>query len=280
MRLYGAIQTKFWTHPEVINLSDQAKLLASYLLSSSHTNMLGCFRIPIGYISIDLRWDVETTTKALNDLTSIQFLTYDTSNNWVFINHFLKYQPIENPNQGRNIVKLFNEVPKNFKCISELANQLLQQTKHLDERFCNRLKTLTKPFQNQEQEQYQEQKQEQEDMSGKPDTDLFDNVLSFDTSNSSNLRSQALEVLNFLNEKTKRAYRPVDDNLRLIMARLKTGATVMDCRQIIAKKTREWKGNIKMAEYLRPETLFNSIKFEQYIGELVEPEEAEQHGAS
>jgi uncharacterized phage protein (TIGR02220 family) len=70
-----------------------------------------------------------------------------------------------------------------------------------------------------------------------------------------------------------RAYRPVETNLKLIMSRLKSGATVMNCRQVIAKKTREWKGDKKMSEYLRPATLFNSTKFEQYIGELVVPKE-------
>jgi uncharacterized phage protein (TIGR02220 family) len=61
--------------------------------------------------------------------------------------------------------------------------------------------------------------------------------------------------------------------LKLITARLKTGASVADCRQVIAKKTREWQGNPKMDEYLRPATLFNATKFEQYVGELVLPKE-------
>ena len=73
------------------------------------------------------------------------------------------------------------------------------------------------------------------------------------------LKTQALEILQFLNEKTGRAYRPLDANLKLIIARLKTGASVMDCRQVIAKKTREWKGDSKMSEYLRRVTLFNAL---------------------
>ena len=82
-------------------------------------------------------------------------------------------------------------------------------------------------------------------------------------------REQAQSVLDFLNEKTGRVYRPVDTNLKLIIARLKSGATVLQCRQVIARKARQWKDRPDMAPYLRPATLFNATKFEQYLGELV-----------
>ena len=103
------------------------------------------------------------------------------------------------------------------------------------------------------------------------DADNFDDIKNTRAS----LRSQAIEVLNFLNEKTGRAYRAADGNLKLIIARLQSGVTVAECFQVIAKKTREWKGNAKMVEYLRPATLFNTTKFEQYLGELVLPKENE-----
>lgn len=80
---------------------------------------------------------------------------------------------------------------------------------------------------------------------------------------------QALEVLHFLNAKTNRAYRATAVNLELIAARLKEGATVADCRMVIARKCREWLTDEKMAVYLRPATLFNRTKFNQYIGECV-----------
>lgn len=83
------------------------------------------------------------------------------------------------------------------------------------------------------------------------------------------LKPQALEVLNFLNEKANRAYRPTMVNLELIEGRLKEGASVADCRMVIARKCREWLSEEKMAPYLRPKTLFNRTNFSQYIGECV-----------
>ncbi|MHA1447909.1 MAG: conserved phage C-terminal domain-containing protein [Candidatus Hodarchaeales archaeon] len=81
-------------------------------------------------------------------------------------------------------------------------------------------------------------------------------------------KTQALEVLRFLNEKTDRNYREVDSNLDLITTRLKSGVTVKNCKSIIAKKCREWMDDPEMMNYLRPATLFGKLKFEQYYGEL------------
>ncbi len=82
----------------------------------------------------------------------------------------------------------------------------------------------------------------------------------------------ASQVLEFLNEKTGRSYRPVKANLELIQARIREGASVQDLRAVVAKKCREWSGDEKMAQYLRPETLFGARKFAQYVGELVKVE--------
>ena len=83
------------------------------------------------------------------------------------------------------------------------------------------------------------------------------------------LKPQALEVLNFLNSKTGRNYQPKPATLELIAARLREGATVDDLRAVVAKKCREWVGDAKMNEYLRPKTLFNRTNFANYEGELV-----------
>ena len=86
-------------------------------------------------------------------------------------------------------------------------------------------------------------------------------------------RPDVVEVLDFLNEKSGRHYRPVKANTDLIAARLKEGATVQECRQVIAKKCRDWRNNPDMEQYLRPATLFNRMKFAQYQGEIsINPE--------
>lgn len=86
-------------------------------------------------------------------------------------------------------------------------------------------------------------------------------------SRSNGFERDAVEVLEFLNRKAGRSYRPVRANLAFIKARLTGGATVENCRGVIVRKVREWAGDPKMAKFLRPETLFNQTKFESYLGE-------------
>lgn len=82
-------------------------------------------------------------------------------------------------------------------------------------------------------------------------------------------REDAREVLAFLNEKAGKAFQPTDVNLALIEGRLKEGYTAGQCRQVVVRKLREWKDDDIMRGYLRPATLFNREKFNQYAGELV-----------
>lgn len=87
------------------------------------------------------------------------------------------------------------------------------------------------------------------------------------------INPDVLQILDFLNLKTGRRYRPVPANTKLITARLKEGATVNEMKQVVAKKCREWANDDVMAEYLRPATLFNATKFAQYQGELLAMEQ-------
>lgn len=169
MREYGSVQTQFWSDLSLQNLSTHAKLLAVYLLTGPHTTMLGCFRLPVGYIAEDLKWNEQTVFKSFTELSQAGFLTYDTELAWVCIHHFLNWNPIENPNQGKSLSKLFNRVPALSTVFNLLIKILLTKTKHLDEGFKNYLATLSQPFQNQEQNQEQKQeKNQKQDVVGKP----------------------------------------------------------------------------------------------------------------
>lgn len=82
------------------------------------------------------------------------------------------------------------------------------------------------------------------------------------------VNKQATEVLDFLNEKTGRNYRPTNVNITFIKARLAEGYTIEEMRAVVAMKCREWPKGHDMNKYLRPATLFNNKLFNQYAGEL------------
>ena len=82
--------------------------------------------------------------------------------------------------------------------------------------------------------------------------------------------AKVAEVVRALNEETGSHYRPTSRaTMRHVLARLRDGFTVEDCKEVIRKKSEEW-GGTDMAKYLRPETLFGS-KFESYLNAPEDP---------
>ena len=81
-------------------------------------------------------------------------------------------------------------------------------------------------------------------------------------------------IIDFLNLKTGKKFRaknPRGEETAMsafVVARLKEGYTVSDCRAVVAAKFRQWGADEKMAKYLTPETLFRRSNFERYLGEL------------
>jgi len=78
------------------------------------------------------------------------------------------------------------------------------------------------------------------------------------------------EIINYLNAKTGKNFKPVESHAKHIRARLAEGHTLDDIRGVIDRKTDQWRGT-DSAEYLRPATLFNAEKFNQYVGEIGQP---------
>ena len=93
--------------------------------------------------------------------------------------------------------------------------------------------------------------------------------LKLDTKDSmSGKPDYAKQVIEYLNQKTGKKFKPVPSNLKLINARLGEGHTLEDIFSVVDRKTQEWISDQTMAQYLRPSTLFNAEKFNQYIGEV------------
>jgi uncharacterized phage protein (TIGR02220 family) len=88
------------------------------------------------------------------------------------------------------------------------------------------------------------------------------------------ISSDAQSVLEHLNAKANRAFQATPANAKLIVARMREGATVDQLKAVVDAKVAEWSHDPKMSQYLRPATLFNAEKFGQYSGSLRPPGEA------
>lgn len=73
-------------------------------------------------------------------------------------------------------------------------------------------------------------------------------------------------IVEYLNQVTGKSYRMTMQTKSLIQARLNDGFVYDDFKKVIDIKSHFWLDDIKMNQYLRPQTLF-SPKFESYLQE-------------
>lgn len=281
MREYAKVSSHFWIDGighQMRDLGREAQLTAIYLITSAHSNMIGIYYLPVAFISHEIGLPFDEALKALQSLCEIGFCSYDKKTEYVWIHDTafdqVSLQLVLNDNRIRAVNDAYAALPDLpfLQAFYDKYHQAFFLKGRPKKGGGSEALAVTLLSQKQKQEQKQEQKKKQKEkdfMSGKPDVVSLESFSFKEVPKQTTLKSQAIQILKFLNEKTGRAYRPVDTNLKLIEARLKSGATLRDCFQVIAKKTREWKSDAKMAEYLRPATLFNATKFEQYVGELV-----------
>ena len=108
-------------------------------------------------------------------------------------------------------------------------------------------------------------------LSGKPDTAPKKGRALTDT---------CTVVVKHLNELTGSRYKPSAKYLKvLIGARLADGYTQDDFITVIDRQVAKWGKDPKMAEYLRPKTLFTPANFDSYLNAPVTPEELKKEKA-
>lgn len=93
------------------------------------------------------------------------------------------------------------------------------------------------------------------------------NVIKNERNNilSSSELDEAKGILEYLNQKANRSFRPVSAHLDPIRARLnEAGVTAEGVRQMIDVKCADWLNDRNLSQYLRPQTLFRKSKFAEY----------------
>jgi uncharacterized phage protein (TIGR02220 family) len=79
----------------------------------------------------------------------------------------------------------------------------------------------------------------------------------------------AAQILDYLNSKAETSFSSKQGaNLDLIISRMQEGYTSSDFKYVIDFKVKDWKGS-DFQKYLRPMTLFNKAKFENYLNSTI-----------
>lgn len=107
MRDYGVVSPKFWIGEtgKALRGDANSQLVALYLMTCPHANMIGVFHCPVLYISHETGIPFEGASKALARLSEGGFCTYDEPSETVFVHRMASYQVGESLKAEDNRVK-------------------------------------------------------------------------------------------------------------------------------------------------------------------------------
>ena len=107
MRDYSKVSGEFWTGKTGKSLRGdmQTQLIAMYLMTSRHSNMIGVFHCPILYMAHETGSPIEGATKSLDKLIEGGFCTYDDDSETVWVHEMARFQIGDSLSPGDNQVK-------------------------------------------------------------------------------------------------------------------------------------------------------------------------------
>ena len=124
LRRYGKVSTAIFTDELSAQWSDTAFRIAIYLLAGPHSNSIGCFRLPKGYVAEDLGKGIETVSEGFQELSEAGFIRYCDRTKHVWMPKFLLHNQFENPNVAKAALKILGSIPKECGFIPELLDTL------------------------------------------------------------------------------------------------------------------------------------------------------------
>lgn len=241
----------------------EASLLLSYLVDLKKSGLMrkwdgGYFRLSNSFIQERfLTWSQHTIKKNLDELEEKGFIVtkqmfqYENGNKnktrWVMVTdktyNLINGLTYDQPNNLND--DLPNDLTENFNINNNTITQYHQNTIYYDETSSSSNPPSKK-----------ELFSEESTLSNCPDP----------SDTAEKYSAEINEIVAYLNEKTQSSYRTSTGNTRKhIVARLKQCYTVADFKYVIDVKCAEWLNDPKMAQYLRPETLFTERNFENYL---------------
>lgn len=136
-RDYGRIRTSFWEDDRIKPLPMAEKMVAAYLLTSNHTNAIGCFKLPLAYVADDLGVEAKSLEPIFANLRGAHFIRWCERVPWLWIPNYLKHNPPETPNVWRRCVAEMKLLPVEISARAHIAEELFRIAAE------ERMKTIT-----------------------------------------------------------------------------------------------------------------------------------------
>lgn len=171
MRDYSKVSGLFWTGKTGRSLRGdmQSQILALYLMTSPHSNMIGVFNCPIVYMAHETGSPIEGASKGLQRLCELDYCTYDEESELIWVHEMAKYQIGDGLKASDNRVK---DIQKQYASLPEGrikqgfydkygSSFHLQEPEQKPSPSKAPSEAPSKPLRSQKQEQEQKQNQEQ-----------------------------------------------------------------------------------------------------------------------
>lgn len=163
MRDYAKVIPKFWTGKtgkEIRKQGPEAVVVAMYLMTSPHSNMLGLYFQPTMYMAYETGLGMEGASKGLRSCIEAGFCSFDEASEMVWVHEMAAYQIAD---ELKSTDKRSAGVQKDYDALQD--NPFLgaffdryATAFHLKNR--RGMEAPSKPLRSQEQEQEQEQEQD------------------------------------------------------------------------------------------------------------------------
>ena len=259
---YRGIYSALLDTLEFQSLSSIARHTFLTMRLCSQNNAASIFRLYEGTLAEQTGYSAPEIRSALQELATGEEPWIEYNNGLVWIKNGLRYDPSMRLSDKKHLVAVHRAISALPRC--ELVLKFCEYYK-IARPFDGPVRTYThsgtpSPIPRSDSESDSES-----------DTDTDKSIVGQAPprkARDNGLLGEAKEVLAWLNEKTGKNFRPVDVNLSMIVARLRSGILPGQLKAIITRKVREWATDEDKAKYLRPATLFGRMKCEQYLGEL------------
>lgn len=116
MRDYGKVSPQFWTGKtgKALRGDLEAQVVAMYLMTSPHANMIGVYHLPMLYLSHETGLSIEGASKGLAKCVELGFCVYDDESETVFVVEMAAHQVgevlKERDNRAAGIVRQYKAI--------------------------------------------------------------------------------------------------------------------------------------------------------------------------
>lgn len=120
MRSFGTVKPTFWNGPTGRSLREagpDVQLLALYLLTNPHANMIGLYYLPLVFMRKELALSMSQIIKALDKLAAVGFAAYDKDAETIWVIEMARYQLGDSlqthDHRVKAMARIYREMPDN-----------------------------------------------------------------------------------------------------------------------------------------------------------------------